>query len=943
MSELVDDDIQFMLASKLGSDLQQKRGWNVKNFSHNYVDDLTEEIIKSSREVGVSKNEEDLTCSVVKYYLKSNCISDAVDLCLEIQKLDLLSEAVNQISGDIGEYVEKIASYLTACADYLSDQDDLPLLHLAIKLYTGQKRWLPALVLILKLCDENLLVKLFAECDDPGVLAQMSLIVARQSIYYPTSDPSLEYIMSNRWRLNTLSYCTKELELETSVDLREASYLKAIASRLENPRSPRQDTRTMRLRTFFVANGLANCASGEDPIFRDFSPNRFRRRYGPGVMSTAVASMGLVHLWNAEGGYNFYKSLEQEPDDRIQAGLCLSALITRTGIRLEDDLLDRFSAMENKNWEHQVCSIIGLGSAYAGSGDPRVVKILEKVMTSEKVPLILKGLAGISTGLVFVGKQDTRCSELIIDCLAELDAIISRPESLVTCWFLSVGIGLCFLGKKVHENSLTKRFKKLESENLRDLVELVFTICSFAGSGNVLKVQELIKSAVPYKKQQELGRKDSRKCQHGPKRSLPAVLQNKPVNPGDPQPGPSGLIRHAPRERKKEVQLTELNSLLEIKGLQPPPTSPAIQKFKTDDYRSRSRSCKRKLRIADRKLRYVSLVESTDSDQELGPVEQILRDPLGMLIKKQVIRENLRKEAAKLFNSLDKTRQSSEPTLPSGPEKEKVQSLSRWAPLNVIQSFSVLGIALVALGEPVGQEMAHRMLQQILVSANFSAKHMVPLAFALLNASNPDFVVLDILGRMAQNHTTNTASNAILAAGLIGAGTLNGRVVNMLKAVTSRYEAGPATVLNAAILSSGLLQLGRGLLHLSPFHLDGQLMTSNSLAGLVLFSVACLDARSLLLGRLHHLLFYLTPAFQPRYVITVSENTFEPVQTTLRVGKTVDRGGHHGKAKIIAGDRVHLSPIVLGVGEKAEGMDEKLEPLTPYVEDVVLVRNVKEL
>lgn len=50
------------------------------------------------------------------------------------------------------------------------------------------------------------------------------------------------------------------------------------------------------------------------------------------------------------------------------------------------------------------------------------------------------------------------------------------------------------------------------------------------------------------------------------------------------------------------------------------------------------------------------------------------------------------------------------------------------------------------------------------------SKRTVPLALALISASNPQIPVLDMLSKLSHDNETETAHNAIMALGIVGAG-----------------------------------------------------------------------------------------------------------------------------------------------------------------------------
>jgi len=63
----------------------------------------------------------------------------------------------------------------------------------------------------------------------------------------------------------------------------------------------------------------------------------------------------------------------------------------------------------------------------------------------------------------------------------------------------------------------------------------------------------------------------------------------------------------------------------------------------------------------------------------------------------------------------------------------------------------------------------------------------VPLALGLVSASNPQLPILDSLSRYSHDNDLDVAVNAILAMGLVGAGTNNARLAQMLRSLASYY------------------------------------------------------------------------------------------------------------------------------------------------------------
>lgn len=67
-------------------------------------------------------------------------------------------------------------------------------------------------------------------------------------------------------------------------------------------------------------------------------------------------------------------------------------------------------------------------------------------------------------------------------------------------------------------------------------------------------------------------------------------------------------------------------------------------------------------------------------------------------------------------------------------------------------------------------------------------RRAVPLALGMLSASNPVLTIMDTLSRYSHDNDLQVAINAILAMGLVGAGTNNARLAQMLRQLASYYS-----------------------------------------------------------------------------------------------------------------------------------------------------------
>ncbi|GJN18991.1 hypothetical protein PR202_gb06217 [Eleusine coracana subsp. coracana] len=256
------------------------------------------------------------------------------------------------------------------------------------------------------------------------------------------------------------------------------------------------------------------------------------------------------------------------------------------------------------------------------------------------------------------------------------------------------------------------------------------------------------------------------------------------------------------------------------------------------------------------------------------------------------------------------------------------------------QGPAVLGIALIAMAEELGAEMAVRSLERLLQYGEQNIRRAVPLALGILCISNPKVNVMDTLSRLSHDADADVSMAAIISLGLIGAGTNNARIAGMLRSLSSYYYK-EAAHLFCVRIAQGLVHLGKGLLTLSPYHSDRFLLSPMALGGLVTVLHACLDMKSTILGKYHYILYIIVLAMQPRMLLTVDED-LKPLSVPVRVGQAVDVVGQAGRPKTITGFQTHSTPVLLAAGERAELATEKYIPVTPVLEGFVILKKNPE-
>lgn len=159
-------------------------------------------------------------------------------------------------------------------------------------------------------------------------------------------------------------------------------------------------------------------------------------------MLSAAASLGMVHLWDVDGGLTPIDKFLYTADEHIKSGALLALGIVNCGVRNECDpalalLSDyvlhtsptlrigsvlgkkylRLILISLKNQMFNYFDIIGLGLAYAGTKRDDVIALLLPVLSNPKSTTEVVALAAISCGMIAVGSCDAevRLLYLLLD------------------------------------------------------------------------------------------------------------------------------------------------------------------------------------------------------------------------------------------------------------------------------------------------------------------------------------------------------------------------------------------------------------------------------------------------------------------------------------------------------------------------------------------------
>ncbi|XP_011889862.1 PREDICTED: 26S proteasome non-ATPase regulatory subunit 2 isoform X2 [Cercocebus atys] len=696
------------------------------SWGHEYVRHLAGEVAKEWQELDDAEKVQrepllTLVKEIVPYNMAHNAEHEACDLLMEIEQVDMLEKDIDENA------YAKVCLYLTRV-----------------------------------------------------VQKQMAFMLGRHGVFLELSEDVEEYedlteIMSNV-QLNS-----NFLALARELDIMEPKVPDDIyKTHLENNRfggsGSQVDSARMNLASSFV-NGFVNAAFGQDKLLTDDGNKWLYKNKDHGMLS-AAASLGMILLWDVDGGLTQIDKYLYSSEDYIKSGALLACGIVNSGVRNECDpalaLLSDY-VLHNSN-TMRLGSIFGLGLAYAGSNREDVLTLLLPVMGDSKSSMEVAGVTALACGMIAVGSCNGDVTSTILQTIMEKSE--TELKDTYARW-LPLGLGLNHLGKGEAIEAILAALEVV-SEPFRSFANTLVDVCAYAGSGNVLKVQQLLHIC----------------------------------------------SEHFDSKEKEEDK--------------------------------------------DKK-------EKKDKDKKEAPAD-----------------------------------------------------------MGAHQGVAVLGIALIAMGEEIGAEMALRTFGHLLRYGEPTLRRAVPLALALISVSNPRLNILDTLSKFSHDADPEVSYNSIFAMGMVGSGTNNARLAAMLRQL-AQYHAKDPNNLFMVRLAQGLTHLGKGTLTLCPYHSDRQLMSQVAVAGLLTVLVSFLDVRNIILGKSHYVLYGLVAAMQPRMLVTFDEE-LRPLPVSVRVGQAVDVVGQAGKPKTITGFQTHTTPVLLAHGERAELATEEFLPVTPILEGFVILR-----
>merc|ERR1719187_720592 len=397
----------------------------IELWGHEYVRHLSGEVVTEYN--NLSEEDEQYEASkarmvqmaknIVPSQMKHHAEAEACDLLMEVEQLDTLEQYVDESA------YSRVCLYLVSCVPFVPDPENTNLLKTALQIFRKFSQYPQAMRLALQLNDREIVEELFNSCKDPIIQKQLAFMLGRHQFYLELSEEREDYddlteIMSNSHLNNHF------LSLGRELDIMEAKTPDDVyKSHLDNVRpafgSGAVDSAKQNLASSFV-NGFINTGFGQDKLLMEDGNKWLYKNKEHGMLS-ATASIGLLLLWDVDGGLTQIDKYLYSPEDWIKSGALLACGIVNTGVRNECDpalaLLSDY-VLHSSN-VMRVGSILGLGLAYAGSNRMDLIALITPALTDPKSNMEVIGISSLALGLIAVGSSNGEVTSSLLQTLIE--------------------------------------------------------------------------------------------------------------------------------------------------------------------------------------------------------------------------------------------------------------------------------------------------------------------------------------------------------------------------------------------------------------------------------------------------------------------------------------------------------------------------------------------
>jgi 26S proteasome regulatory subunit N1 len=240
-----------------------------------------------------------------------------------------------------------------------------------------------------------------------------------------------------------------------------------------------------------IVNAFVNAGFGNDKLVVDVPEGQsfIYQNKDHGMMS-ATASVGMSMLWDPEAGIDLIDKYTYSSEERIKAGAFLAMGMLHSNLRTDPDVVYALleEHVDSNSTPLRVGAINGIGIAYTGTRRPDIADKLSPIIDDTASALEVRAMAALNLGFLFVGSGNGDMVGMLLNTLASLSDTEVESQWAI---FFSLALALVLLGRQDDAQPVVSALDAFDNQTTRGAAALV-TGCAFAGTGNVLKIQELL-------------------------------------------------------------------------------------------------------------------------------------------------------------------------------------------------------------------------------------------------------------------------------------------------------------------------------------------------------------------------------------------------------------------------------------------------------------------
>lgn len=411
---------------------------NIGDWGHEYIRQLENEIVQTWNIDQTSS----LLMPLIRDIMDFNCHHHAeiqgCDLLMEIDQLDLLPKYISE------ETYERMCLYLTSCTKYVDVLEANKIMKLVAEQYMKFEIFSRALIIALQSDDNDMVQNIFKACNDKITLYQLAFICGRH-LYPVDIDPDAEFADDMAAILGNNHLSSNFLTFARELDIMEPKTPEDVYKVWLEPTTPyfsilgdNIDSARQNLASSFV-NGFVNAGFGCDKLLTTDTSSKWIYRNKDHGMLSATASLGMLHLWDVDGGLTPIDKYLYSTEDYIKAGALLALGIVNCRVKNECDpalaLLSDY--VNHENIVYQTGAVFGIGLAYVGTAREDILDILSPVIQSSQSAEIL-GITSLSCGLIALGRSKHNVITIILSKIIEAN----NTEQLRSPFMRLAGLGV---------------------------------------------------------------------------------------------------------------------------------------------------------------------------------------------------------------------------------------------------------------------------------------------------------------------------------------------------------------------------------------------------------------------------------------------------------------------------------------------------------------------